>query len=90
MGSPSDKIDPTDHLLSRMSAPQAARDLPAEMLCPSDHRAKRQIFVISLSLTSDTAVEPTELEIPIWICQACMVGYRFQECRLVPGEEGHA
>jgi hypothetical protein len=93
MAAPGDKINPLDHILSEMSKPPAADEMPAEMLCPSGHPTARYIIKVDLSMTTRTTgvTEPLgNLEIPVWVCPFCVVAYRYQECRLIPGQEGHA
>jgi hypothetical protein len=85
MAGPSDKINPIDHLLSRLSEPPPLESMPSEMLCPSGHRAARLIATIA----GESADSP-DVRVPMWVCGPCTVAYRFQECTLVPGEEGHA
>ena len=88
MASPGDKIDPTDHILSKLSDPPAADEFPAVMICPSGHRVSR--YVIKTPEDPGSSVAQAYRDIPCWVCQACVVVYRYQECTLVPGEEGHA
>lgn len=78
----SDAIDPTDHTLLGLSRPPSLEDMPATLLCPSDHRA--QLVIIEVT------AEVGAMRVPVYGCIPCGVAYRYQECRLVPGEEGHA
>lgn len=83
-----DSIDPNDHILSRLSAPRDAKELPAELLCPSGHRAER--YVITVICHVENAPPDQTVDVPLYICRACVVAYRYGECRLIPGEEGIA
>lgn len=82
-----DSIDPKDDILSRLSAGRPADELPRELLCPSGHRAYRQIYNIELTAPETDSVFHA---VPVWICTQCVVGYRYNECTLPPGEEGLA
>lgn len=77
-----DSINPKDDIQTRLSRPLGAEEFPAEMLCPSGHRVYRQIIRV---------VKATEeiRDVPTWACPDCVVTYRYQECTLPPGEEGH-
>lgn len=83
----SDSINPRDDILSRLSEPRAAEELPRELLCPSGHRTYR--VAVDVRLAVPDQVENV-LHIPVWVCPQCMVGYRYGECTLPPGEEGLA
>lgn len=87
MGSLGDNIDPTDAILSRLSEPREANELPAELRCPSGHRALRQIIELQI-FTKDGESETTIVRIPWYVCPKCLTGYRYQECALIPGDEG--
>lgn len=86
MASPGDRINPVDALMTALSKGPSPEDLPGEMICPSNHRTVK--FLITCGLES----EPPETyrTIPVWVCPDCVVAYRFQECRMVPGTEGLA
>lgn len=85
MASLGDNINPSDAILSRLSAPRDADELPAELRCPSGHRAVRQIMDVQIV---KQGVDPTTTRIPCYVCPKCLTVYRFQECALFPGEEG--
>jgi len=72
-----DHIDPSDHPLVGLSRPPVPEEMPMELLCPAGHRATREV------LTGSNGIR-----IPFWVCVLCTVVYRYQECRLPPGEEG--
>lgn len=76
-----DNINPKDDIQTRLSQPPAADEFPAELLCPSGHRVYRQIIQM--------ATGEHIREVPTWACPTCVVTYRYQECTLPPGEEGH-
>jgi YgiT-type zinc finger domain-containing protein len=82
-----DNIDPKDDVLSRLSAARAADEMPKELRCPSGHRAYRQVCRLELTVPGRDAIVH---DIPVWICPQCVVGYRYSECSLPPGEEGVA
>lgn len=76
MGVPGDSVDPTDDVLFSLRRGPLPEELPLILLCPSGHDAQRQL------------IEAGELTIPIYVCLPCTVAYRYQECRLAPGDEG--
>ncbi len=82
-----DNINPRDDILSRLSEPRAADQMPKELRCPAGHRAYRQVVRVELT-APDT--ESVVHDVPVWICPQCVVGYRYSECSLPPGEEGLA
>lgn len=88
MGNIGDNINPTDAILSRLSQPRPANELPAELQCPAGHRARREIITVVCHVEGEPKV--TTVEVPVWVCVACLVGYRYGECTLPAGEEGHA
>lgn len=71
-----DSVNPDDDIKTRLSPPADPGEMPAVMLCPAGHEAFRGIWGDS------------NARIPFWACPTCTVVYRFQECRLVPGDEG--
>lgn len=83
----SDNINPKDDILSKLSEPRAADAMPRELRCPSGHRAYRQVCRLELTVPGKDSVFH---DIPVWICPQCVVGYRYNECSLPPGEEGVA
>jgi len=83
----SDNINPRDDILSKLSESRSAEELPRELLCPSGHRTYRQVCRLELTVPDQGSIFH---DIPVWICPQCVVGYRYSECRLPPGEEGVA
>jgi hypothetical protein len=77
-----DNARPNEHVRVQLSTGVEATDLPAEMLCPTQHHVQRHIVIANLHLLS-------ELPIAYYVCPTCTVVYRYQECTLPPGEEGH-
>jgi len=82
-----DNLDPTDHVLQRLSQPREAAEMPAVLFCPSKHRAYRQIVALELTVPDHPAVTH---QIPVWVCPRCVTVFRFPECLLIPGDEGAA
>lgn len=85
MAAPGDRINPIDAILGQLSVGPLPDELPAELLCPSNHR----VYRVLISIGVEDQPETLRL-IPVWVCSMCVVAYRLQECRLVPGEEGVA
>lgn len=82
-----DRLDPKDDIRTRLSPPADPEEMPAVMQCPSGHKAHR--FIIDTGLVLAVAGhQGPEIRIPCWACPDCTVVYRFQECRLLPGDEG--
>lgn len=81
-----DDINPTDSVLQRLSAPREAEEMPKELRCPAGHRAYRQTCRLEIHREGQ---EMQIHDIPVWLCPRCLVGYRYAECALIPGEEGH-
>ena len=90
-----DNINPRDDILSRLSEARPAEQMPRELQCPAGHRAYRQVCRLELTVPGN---DPERMgdrdsivhDIPVWICPQCVVGYRYSECALLPGEEGVA
>lgn len=80
-----DNVNPTDDILSRLSQPRAAEEMPRELQCPSGHRAHRVVVEVRLRVGTGEDIH----HIPVWVCEKCLVGYRYNECALPSGEEGH-
>lgn len=51
--------------------------LPAMMQCPQGHVTHRELHVLS-----------SGTKIPYYVCDSCLVVFRYQELKLVPGDEG--
>ena len=80
MGVLGDDINPTDHVLMGLSRGPSSEELPIIMQCPNGHIANKGL----ISTGGWTASQP----IPYYVCYECTVVYRYQECKLVPGDEG--
>ncbi len=78
MGVPSDDATPIEHLLMQLTSAITAEDLPSRMLCPSKHETHKAYTSVN-----------SEEKIPFYICEPCKIVYRYQECTLPPGDEGH-
>jgi hypothetical protein len=75
-GHPYDRVTPNEQAILRLRQGPTPEELPLRMQCPSGHQARRVLL------------PEAQITIPIYVCAACTVVYRFQECTLVPGEEG--
>ena len=73
-----DSLSSNADIQRRLSQPMDPAEMPAVLLCPSGHEAYRAIWDAMIGV-----------KIPYWACPTCTVVFRYQECRLVPGEEGH-
>ncbi len=74
-----DSATPDESVLLSLSRPPQSDELPLIMQCPSKHRAGRVI----------TALPESGIKVPFYLCALCLTTYRYQECTLVPGDEGH-
>lgn len=72
-----DDAKPTEHVLLELGKPPTSDNLPGRMWCPAKHYAFRSIYQLH------------DIRIPFYVCESCLVVYRYQECTLPPGDEGH-
>lgn len=77
MGGFFDNATPSEHILLKLTQPPTSDELPGRMWCPSKH----DTFKIYFSMKQE--------KIPFYVCELCMTVYRYQECTLAPGDEGH-
>lgn len=80
-----DDLNPYDEILTRLSRPQEPTELPGLLQCPAGHQVTRFICEMERAIEGALLVS----RIPYWACPECLVVYRYQECRLLPGDEGH-
>jgi hypothetical protein len=78
MGALGDNIDPIDEVLLSLSQSPTSEGLPMRMLCPAGHDVTRDLY------------RKMSVVIPFYPCEPCTIVYRFQECKLKPGDEGHS
>jgi len=71
-----DDLSPKDHVNLRFTPPSSG-ELPYTILDPAGHRVNRHLFDFG-----DGCVAP------YYVCFLCANVWRYQECRLPPGEEG--
>ena len=72
-----ERVKITDHAVAAMTRGVKSEDLPLKLLCPHGHITERHLFTF-----------PKGPKIPYYTCEPCTVIYRFQECKLIPGDEG--
>ena len=77
----SDKVNPEDRTWMSLSQPPPIEEMPGALLCPAGHRAYGQVVELA-------DPEHGTVRAPVYGCVPCQVVYRYQECRLPPGEEG--
>jgi len=77
MGVPSERIKLGEMAATELSRPRESGELPIRMMCQYGHHAKRNLIMITGSI-----------RVPFYVCESCQVIYRYQELKLIPGDEG--
>lgn len=73
----SDSITPIEQVLMKLTVGPQPQDLPMFMQDKHGHEVRKHLVTLKMHRV-----------VPIYMCEECQVGYRFQECALIPGDEG--
>lgn len=85
MGAPGDGVRTRDWVAGALSPPSAPDELPQWLRCPAGHRVLRTILRSQVIWPGG---DTSTVEMPCYPCGPCTVVYRYQECDLIPGDEG--
>jgi len=85
---PGDEMRPTDWVNMQMREGLTYETLPRIMQCPNGHISNKYVFDIPRDWEHEGALDMNIVKVPVYWCGGCMALFRYQECRLAPGDEG--